>query len=91
MPDTSLYNDIRFRNGSQMIVDNKTMGFSEASKLLINEQLNKIYSSAISYGGSDYPVPLETSCSHSWKSYTGLNTMFEYCEVCDAKKNERKG
>lgn len=27
-------------------------------------------------------------CKHKWKQYTGLNEIFEFCEICDKKKNE---
>jgi hypothetical protein len=110
IPDTSIYNTtgtIRFRNGSQMIVDNKTSGIFTVPESGTYEI------SGIGTLAPNYTITLpdgltldkekidgllasfdsikETSCNHSWKTYTGLNTMFDYCEVCDAKKNERKG
>jgi len=27
-------------------------------------------------------------CRHKWKKYTGLSQSFEYCEICDKKKDE---
>lgn len=28
------------------------------------------------------------SCNHQWAIYTGLSEQFEYCTVCDTKKDE---
>lgn len=68
-----------------MRVDNKTSGrFTLPDGLILDKE--KIDGLLASFDSIK-----QTSCSHSWKTYTGLNTMYEYCEVCDAKKNERKG
>ncbi len=41
-----------------------------------------------------YPPNQETTtntipdiCAHTWASYTGLNQTFEYCTICDTKKD----
>jgi len=28
------------------------------------------------------------ACKHKWKKYVGLSQSFEYCEICDKKKDE---
>ncbi len=28
------------------------------------------------------------ACRHKWKKYVGLSQSFEYCEICDKKKDE---
>lgn len=28
----------------------------------------------------------KSSCSHKWKSYTGLNEQFDFCETCNVKR-----
>lgn len=37
--------------------------------------------------GGFWKIPESSkSCSHRWKTYTGLKETFEYCEVCDLKR-----
>lgn len=31
-------------------------------------------------------IPPVIKCEHKWKSYMGLNEQFEYCELCDEKR-----
>lgn len=30
-----------------------------------------------------------SDCKHQWKSYVGLNEAFDYCAICDVKKDDR--
>jgi hypothetical protein len=51
------------------------------------------------YGIKPIPAPVKTyhepvtlavfqsSCPHKWKTYTGFTRVYDYCELCDAKRN----
>ena len=30
-----------------------------------------------------------SNCKHQWKSYVGLNEAFDYCAICDIKKDDK--
>ena len=32
-------------------------------------------------------ISLKTTCSHKWKKYVGFIEEYDYCEVCDEKRN----
>jgi len=62
-------------------------------KPLISEQEAKeIFGDAIKYPPISkdpwdyYPIPPKT-CHHEWVNYTGLQETFQYCKVCQEKKN----
>lgn len=37
--------------------------------------------------GYNTTVKMDMGCSHSWKSYQGLNETFDYCVTCNVKKS----
>lgn len=48
----------------------------------LNVHLNGYYPEN-TFSGLLYSPP----CMHVWKNYIGLNNSFDYCEVCDEKRN----
>lgn len=56
-----------------------------------NPSPQKLPSSQINWGDESINVftPKTQACTHTWKHYKGFTESYDYCEICDLKRNEK--